>query len=279
MVKKKVINVRLSENEKVFLEKAAKAQGKYLSGFILDAALKEAKQMDFTGQKSYVAEVGPEDFVHNLIKTARTGGGTGYYNAGEDLAKNLDVIHQEKGGSKQSFENLMENYKANDGGEAWNWFDNQHERWAMLIPAQKRNIFGLGFHIGILKNHCPEKDIVITLDSKTGDFNLTTNQSDHIYTDLLVYDGKQLNTDSPNTDSQIRRLNVTVELSNDPHSAMSLMDELTQLKRPFWFVNHFRPINGPYRLLVYYNCRLDRDPKNSTGFNLVGYLDLKMAKK
>jgi hypothetical protein len=146
-----MLTIRIESGVRERIEQAARALGKSVSAFVLEAAVKAAERVqsrDESPKPTRLNSVPP--FFRALCETASAGGGHSYVLAGEELAHHVDcgVIAEEHVGNwKQVKGDLLEAARKYDRQAVLRWFDEHCSACMELVPSRRRD----GFVDGVVK--------------------------------------------------------------------------------------------------------------------------------
>jgi Protein of unknown function (DUF1778) len=164
MAKNSVLIIRVSQEHKERIERAAKCQGLSLTTFVTEAALGAAKKVE---KKQAAAEArAPEKrvprktsgacptFFRAVVLEAQLGGAQGYVLAGRQLlgaAASL-IAADDSEELYEKYEELGELVYAEDEEGVLGWFDRELPRCMALIPRRRRSEFLRGVYQEVEEN-------------------------------------------------------------------------------------------------------------------------------
>lgn len=153
MTKEKVLFIRVSEEKKKCLEKAARERHKSLTSFLLDAGIKEAqKKLPKVSPRAFR---GAPTFFKALCAEARQGGANNYGLAGHELARHLasNIPYDfEEDEWLEQLDNLLNMIEEERDLDAWNWFREYYPKCMELVPNRRKDQFLSGVKEYLEKN-------------------------------------------------------------------------------------------------------------------------------
>jgi hypothetical protein len=158
MAKDTVIVLRIDSEIKAQITAAADRQGKSVTSFITQAALKAAGKAGGSMNASLLKPKGrgpcPTYFVARCFE-AQSGGENGYKGAGHTLTSNLpgeipwDLEEGEWEARIETLRSFFGPFGKCDGEAVLSWFDENLPRCMALIPKRRRNQFLAGVCLAV----------------------------------------------------------------------------------------------------------------------------------
>ena len=159
MPRGQVVTIHIDGETRRIIESAARTRGRTVSGFIAEAALREAVEVERSDRSSVEESQGDVNRVPSYFRAccemARAGGTNGYKFAGYHLASELDSIRSPDVNEEQWIARLEElqhmiwppdlhNLEKTDRERIAEWFAVQFPECMKLIPQRRSARFGEG---------------------------------------------------------------------------------------------------------------------------------------
>lgn len=159
MPKGQAITIHIDGETRRIIESAARKRGRTVSGFMAEAALKEAVEVERSDRSSVEESQGDTERVPAYFKAccemARAGGTNGYKFAGFHLASELDRIKSPGVSEEEWIARLVKlqrliwppdlrNLEKPDRERIADWFSEQFPECMKLIPKRRGARFGEG---------------------------------------------------------------------------------------------------------------------------------------
>src|SRR4051812_16133513 len=150
MVKETNIILRVGGETKARIAEAARRIGKNLTGFILEATMRQVERVERTERKP---SGGPcPTYFRAQCATAKAGGSSGYDRAAYELTRHLPELQpysmdeDEWHRRLDAFEKLMDDdmQRQGDQDSILSWFDTNLPRCMDLVPPRRRDSFVAG---------------------------------------------------------------------------------------------------------------------------------------
>lgn len=143
-----MLTIRVESETRDRIERAARAVGKSLSAFMLEAATKAAAKVEVrTVAPSNARFTGVPTFFRATCATASEGGGYGYDIAGYELARHVGALMPSDSSLDEwadEVERLSASARKSDVAAVLEWFDHYFDRCMALVPPRRRERFAEG---------------------------------------------------------------------------------------------------------------------------------------
>ena len=150
MAKTSFIHIRIDEDAKQTIEEAARRQGKSLTTFVVDAAVKAANRVPEDRERSKRRFQGVPTYFRACCMEATRGGELGYGHPAYHLSIHLCTEvpwAADFDGWSDEIQRLLEHLANRDDEGVWEWFIEHFPSWMKLVPRRRWSQFVHGVHL------------------------------------------------------------------------------------------------------------------------------------
>ena len=147
---KSFLHIRVDQDTKQTIEEAARRQGKSLTSFVIDAAVKAANRVPEDQVRSARKSRGVPKYFRACCMEASRGGELGYGHPAYHLSIHLDSEvpwEADIDGWNDEIQTLLEHLENHDDEGIWDWFTEHYPACMELVPRRRWKQFVQGVYV------------------------------------------------------------------------------------------------------------------------------------